>query len=107
MQHWFLISYDVRNPRRLQRVHRLLRSRASALLESLFAFQGTPQALEVLRKQLEREILPDEDDILIYPLRTGQPVHRWGAACLPPGLYDFSLPLLIEHRASCIWTHED
>lgn len=102
--HWFLISYDIRHPRRLQRAHRLLRSQATALLESLFAFQGSREALELLRRQLAREIRTGEDDVLIYQLRADHPLHRWGTACLPQGLYDFSLPPLVEHRDSCIWT---
>ena len=103
-KNWYLISYDIRLPRRLQRVHRLLRKQASALLESLFAFQGSRQAVEQLRLQLARELHAGEDDLLIYPLRADRPLHRWGTACLPQGLYDFSLPPLIEHRESRIWT---
>ena len=105
--HWFLISYDIRHPRRLQRAHRLLRSQATALLESLFVFQGTRPALAQLRLQLFREIRITEDDVLIYQLRNDRPLHRWGTACLPQGLYDFSLPILIEHRESRIWTPYD
>lgn len=101
--HWFLISYDICNPTRLRRVHRLLRCQAHALLESLFVFQGTRQAIERLQQQLSREIRRGEDDVLIYQLRADQPLHRWGTACLPEGLYDFSLPPLVEHRESCIW----
>jgi CRISPR/Cas system-associated endoribonuclease Cas2 len=104
MQHWYLVSYDIRHPRRLRRVHQLLRKQAHALLESLFAFQGTRQALEILRQQLAAEIRSNQDDMLIYRLRADHPIHRWGTACLPQGLYNFSLPPLIEHRESLIWT---
>lgn len=90
--HWFLISYDIRHPIRLRRAHRLLRGQAHALLESLFVFQGTRQAIERLQQQLSQEIRRGEDDVLIYQLRADQPLHRWRAACLPEGLYYFSLP---------------
>lgn len=102
--HWFLISYDIRHPVRLRRVHRLLRGQAHALLESLFVFQGTRQAIERLQQQLSREIRRGEDDVLLYQLRADQRLNRWGTACLPEGLYDFSLPSLVEHRESRIWT---
>lgn len=95
---WYLISYDIRHPRRLQRTQRLLRRQATALLESLYAFQGSAEALAKLRDDIARETRPNEDDVLIYALRSGKPLHRWGRACLPEGLYDFSLPPLIEHR---------
>lgn len=98
---WYLISYDIRDPRRLQRAHRLLRQQAHALLESLFAFQGSPQMLQALQSQLT-SILTRQDDLLIYRLRADQPIHRWGTACLPQGLYDFSLPPVFEHRAAQI-----
>jgi hypothetical protein len=75
-----------------------------ALLESLFVFQGTRKAIERLQQQLSREIRRGEDDVLLYPLRADQQLHRWGSACLLEGLYDFSLPSLVEHRESRIWT---
>jgi len=96
--HWFLISYDIRHPRRLQRTHRLLRRQATALLESLFVFYGSPQAMAQLRLQIAQETRDGIDDVLIYSLRSDRPLHRWGRACLPAGLYDFSLPPLIEYR---------
>jgi len=104
---WYMISYDIRDPRRLQRTHRLLKRSASALLESLFVFYGTEQALSRLRADILRVVRLSEDDVLIYPLRRDRPVHRWGTACLPSGLYDFSLPRLVEHRESRIWTVND
>lgn len=97
-QQWYLISYDIRQPRRLRRTQRLLRRQATALLESLYAFEGNEQALAKLREDIARETRANEDDVLIYALRADKPVHRWGRACLPAGLYDFSLPALIEHR---------
>ena len=102
MQHWYMISYDIRHPRRLQRAHRLLKKRASALLESLFLFQGDNRALACLLAELLQVIKPLEDDLLIYQLRSDRPIHRWGRACWPPGLYDFSLPPLQEYHDSRI-----
>lgn len=104
MPNGYLISYDICHARRLQRVHRLLRSQATALLESLFVFQGTREQLEQLRTQLTQEIRAGEDELLIYALRSDRPIHRWGTACSSQGVYDFSLPPLIERRVSCIWT---
>lgn len=100
---WYLVSYDIRDPARLRRVHRLLRGKAQALLESLYAFQGSPAELESLQKALWREAKAGVDALLIYRMRSDRPLHRWGTACLPQGLYDFSLPYLIEHRAQRKW----
>jgi CRISPR/Cas system-associated endoribonuclease Cas2 len=95
---WYLISYDIRDIRRLRQVHRVLKACAHPLLESLFAFQGSPRDLIALHQRLTELLQPAIDDLLIYRLRHDRPIHRWGTACLPPGLYDFSLPPLIEHR---------
>ena len=100
---WYLVSYDIRSSKRLRRVHRLLKSRAESLLESLFLFQGTAAQLDQLQRMLWKEASAGEDDILIYRLRADRTLHRWGTACLPEGLYDFSLPALIEHRESLKW----
>jgi CRISPR/Cas system-associated endoribonuclease Cas2 len=100
---WYLVSYDIRSPKRLRRVHRLLKSRAHSLLESLFVFQGTAVDMEQLQCMLWKEVRAGVDDILIYRLRADRTLHRWGTACLPEGLYDFSLPALIEHRESLKW----
>ena len=95
---WYLLSYDIHSPTRLRRTHSLLRKQAHPLLESLFSFNGSPSELLVLRQQLAQRVNSKEDDMLIYRLRHDRPIHRWGTACLPEGLYDFSLPPLIEHR---------
>ncbi len=59
--------------------------------------QEAPQSL------LERQASFSESIAMMQRARD-QPLHCWGAACLPEGLYDFSLPPLVEHRESCIWT---
>ncbi len=106
-KHWYLISYDIHHPRRLKRTQRLLRSQASALLESLYAFYGNAGELAELRAAIARETHAHDDDVLIYALRNDRPLHRWGRACLPPGLYDFSLPALIEHHQHSSLTLRD
>ncbi|WP_139057013.1 CRISPR-associated endonuclease Cas2 [Halopseudomonas pachastrellae] len=100
MENWYMISYDIRHPRRLQRTHRLLKRHASALLESLFVYWGPASDVAQLRTQLLREIRPAEDDLLIYQLRSDRVIHRWGRACLSAGLHDFSLPALHEYHDS-------
>lgn len=99
----YLISYDIRCPRRLRRVHRLLKSRSHCLLESLYAFQGTPAELEYLRCLLWKQASVTSDEILIYRTRSDRSILRWGTACLPEGVYDFSLPTLIELRGNFKW----
>ena len=109
VKHWHLIQYDIRHPKRLRRVFRLLKSCAFALQESVFAWQGTDAELVVLQQALQDCINPKEDDIRGYRLRhplllfgrspfvadvyfQGYPPHQhcpmeW-LSNPPPGLFD-------------------
>ena len=44
----YLVSYDICAPRRLVRVHRLLRREATALQYSVFLFSGSERQLDRL-----------------------------------------------------------
>lgn len=83
----FLFTYDVRDPGRLRRVHRCLKSRALAVQYSVFVLEGsTDQALEA-RSALESLIDHEEDDVRIYALPDGVEVEPLGAtAPLPVGV---------------------
>lgn len=64
----YLIAYDIRNKKRLTKVHRELVNWAIPLQKSLFLFldpQGKKQELEeILIKLINRK----EDDLRIYPI---------------------------------------
>ncbi|WP_338352698.1 CRISPR-associated endonuclease Cas2 [Thalassolituus oleivorans] len=70
--HWYLITYDVRHPKRCQRIYRHLKKCAFALQESIFAWKGTQTELQQLQYELSSRINVSEDDIrgyrLHYPL---------------------------------------
>ncbi len=83
----YLVSYDVRDPRRLQRVHRFLKQRAVALQYSVFVFEGTDADCRTVRQGLAEEIDPEEDDVRIYALPEGVEVLPVGATDpLPRGV---------------------
>lgn len=81
----WLVAYDVREPKRLMRLHRRLACRALALQYSVFLFGGDRRA----REALEREIAPlvrPEDDLRIYPLPPGTKLRLYGPGPLPEGV---------------------
>lgn len=84
-QTW-LIAYDIRHPRRLGRVHSLIRRHASPLQYSLFLYQGQRQRLDELIEQIEHIINPREDDVWLCRLR-GRQQQFWqlGRAGQPDG----------------------
>ncbi len=71
---WYLIAYDIGEPRRLQRVHRVLKRRAMPVQESVFFFEGHEGALRRLLDDVAEVMSLREDDLRAWP------VDRIGAA---------------------------
>jgi len=86
---WYLIAYDIAHPRRLQRLHRVLRTEALAVQESVFLVFGTRDEMEQLLDRLEALMDPREDDLRAYPV--GEPPSLWLSG---PGVIDG--PLLCD-----------
>jgi CRISPR-associated protein Cas2 len=66
-KHWHLVSYDVRDPKRLRRVAKKLEGYGSRIQYSIFRCRLDRAALEKLHWELG-EIMEDEDDLLVIPL---------------------------------------
>lgn len=64
---WHLISYDVRDPKRLRRTAKLLEGYGERVQYSIFRVRVTQHKLEKIRWELS-EILLEEDNLLIIPL---------------------------------------
>jgi len=68
MKQWYVLAYDIRDPRRLQRVHYFLRKKALALQNSVFLVNenraGLQEIVEGIRERADNNI----DDIRLYPL---------------------------------------
>lgn len=68
MKSVYLVSYDIKDERRLNRVHRFLKGKGIHLQKSVFYFALSPEELKRLYRQLSEMIEEKEDDIRIYPL---------------------------------------
>ncbi|HQQ68703.1 MAG TPA: CRISPR-associated endonuclease Cas2 [Alicycliphilus sp.] len=88
----YIICYDIACPRRLARIHRLLKKQAVPLQYSVFLFTGTAQQLDRCLAQLSQLMDRRHDDIRAYPLP--QRGLRWslGKATLPEGIHLGCLP---------------
>ncbi len=64
---WWLISYDVRCPKRLRKVAKHLEGYGERVQYSVFRCWLTPRQMECLRWELT-ERLAAEDDVLLIPL---------------------------------------
>lgn len=70
MKNWYLVAYDIRDDKRLQRVAKTLSGFGSRLQYSLFRCRLSERDAERLRWELSR-ITRDEDDVLFVGLCAG------------------------------------
>jgi len=90
--HWYLISYDVRDPRRLRRTAKHLEGYGVRLQYSLFRCRLGKRDLERLRWELT-QILSPEDSILIICLcpNCSERVRRGNEGVWPEGDNTFEI----------------
>jgi CRISPR-associated protein Cas2 len=65
---WYLIAYDIRDRRRLRRLHRTLSGEGLALQYSVFLVSLNPAQKRQLLSEVERIIDASEDDLRLYPI---------------------------------------
>lgn len=75
----YLLAYDIRQPRRLRRVHRVAKDFGEPLQYSLFVCDLTAVELMRLRSALVEEMKQTEDSVSIFDL--GPPGGR-GVRCI-------------------------
>lgn len=97
-EHWYLISYDIRQKNRLQRLHRFLKRFGFAVQESVFLFAGTKDQWHTLKKGVEQRIKKKEDDVRVYRLPAGSCLHFTGSLPWPDGVFFGGLPAF-THKA--------
>jgi CRISPR-associated protein Cas2 len=68
LNHWYLIAYDVREPKRLRQVHYYLRKRALAVQKSVFILQTDPAGLTETLAGLSERVLERDDDLRLYAI---------------------------------------
>jgi CRISPR-associated protein Cas2 len=83
----WLIAYDIREPRRLARVHRFLTRVAVPVQYSVFAARGSPADMRRLADELRSKIDGRVDDVRIYPVPVNPVVHTIGATLLPEDVW--------------------
>ncbi len=84
-KHW-LICYDIRNPKRLLRIHRYLRQRGVAVQYSAFGLELDDRQLRQVLDDLEMLMDPRVDDIRAYHIPAHCRIWKWGRQTLPEGL---------------------
>lgn len=67
---WYLICYDIREPKRWRRCFKLLKGYGESLQYSIFRCHLPRRQLERMRWELEKELAP-EDSLMIVGLCIG------------------------------------
>jgi len=83
---WQLVCYDIADPRRLQRVHRLLKGEGIPLQYSVFLVLVTPKEREALLDRICSIINEKQDDIRIYPVSHTMEFVALGQQYLDPAM---------------------
>lgn len=83
----WLVAYDIRENRRRQRVHRLLRKQGLAAQYSAFTVEADDEQILALLQSLEAQIDTCKDDLRAYHLPASCPVWRLGTQHWPEGVY--------------------
>lgn len=69
-RHWFLFLYDVLEPDRLRRVHKILKAWGYPVQYSVFRVRGTSREVERLRFELAKQ-METKDRLLVVRLCAG------------------------------------
>ena len=74
-QRW-LLAHDIADPKRLQKVWRLMRKEGLPLQYSVYLVQGNRQRVQRLLEKITPLIDSKKDDLRVYPL--GENTRLWG-----------------------------
>lgn len=88
----FVIGYDIKHPRRLQRVYRAMLKHAAWIEYSIFVLEGSDKEAMRCMEEVSRLIDPAEDDLRCYPLPSRGLQFRLGKSTLPEGIIWTGLP---------------
>lgn len=75
---WYMVCYDIADPRRLGKVHRFMKKKGMAAQKSIFFVQREAREMKSFFKDLERIIKQGEDDIRAYPVESPKKVWTTG-----------------------------
>lgn len=79
----WLIAYDIKSPKRLSRLHRLIKARAIAVQYSVFMFKGRAADLGNLFGEIRQLVDPKVDDVRAYPIPPRFEIHVVGRGSVP------------------------
>jgi CRISPR-associated protein Cas2 len=95
----YLICYDISNPARLGKVHRIVREYTLMVQYSVYYLYADQQMLDSLCDELTSCIDPEADDVRIYPLASKPEWSQIGQNVFPEGVH------LLDEGAAAYLAH--
>jgi CRISPR-associated protein Cas2 len=95
----WLLAYDIAEPRRLRRVHRIVRRAGASVQYSAYSITASDAALDDVLLRLRGVIAVEADDVRAYHLPARCRVWTLGRQCMPEGVdvdADTAAKLLLE-----------
>lgn len=83
----WLVAYDIRQPRRLRRTHKILKAEGMAVQYSAFVVEAADEQLQRLLGRIRQIIDSAADDVRAYHLPSNCQVWRLGRQAMPDGVY--------------------
>jgi len=74
---WYMLVYDVREPKRLQKIHYFMKKHGIAMQKSVFILKIDNTGLYKVISGVKELVNNREDDVRIYPITT--PSSIWAA----------------------------
>ncbi len=74
---WYLLAYDIKNPKRLSRLHYFIKKKAICLQRSVYLVQSSEDELDVMISKIRKIVHDKKDDVRLYPV--SQPGAIWSA----------------------------
>jgi len=65
---WYMIVYDIADPKRLSKVHRMMKNNGLPVQKSVFFYYGNEKSTNILLDKINAAMDPDEDDLRAYPI---------------------------------------
>lgn len=85
-----LLCYDIRDPKRLQRVHKCVKKVGLPLQYSVFYLEMSNANVTLLLNQLAKIIDASQDDVRVYAISRFDDIQLLGASLLPQGIQLFT-----------------
>lgn len=100
---WYILAYDIADPKRLRRVHYLIKKKGVSAQKSVFLVYGTETFMNGLLDDLAKEMLLKEDDLRAYPILSPKRIWTTGPnplSAFPVLYYDEEITLVKKRKKS-------